>query len=52
VNQGGAHGWRDIAAVIKASAVNRLGRPLLAAYALLALVGLAVVGISIVLMHW
>jgi len=51
VNQGGAQGWRDIAAVVKASAVSRLGRPLFAIYALLALVGLAVVGISIVLMH-
>jgi hypothetical protein len=52
VNQRGALGWRDAWAVIRTSAENRLGRPLLAAYALLALVGLAVVGISVVLMHW
>ena len=52
MNQRDALGWRDAWAVIKASAENRLGRPLLAVYALLAIVGLVVVGISIVFMHW
>jgi hypothetical protein len=38
-------------AVIKASAERRLGRPLLKAYLLLAVVGIVVVTVCIVIMH-
>jgi len=43
--------WRDVWAVIKASAERRLGKPLLKAYLLLALFGIVVVAVSLVLMH-
>ena len=45
-------GWRDVWAVVKASAVRRLGKSLLLAYLVLALVGIAVVAVSVVVMHF
>jgi len=51
VNQPAAVG-RHFWAVVRASAVRRLGRPLIVAHALLALVGVAVVAISVVVMSW
>ena len=50
MNQPAAVGWPDVWAVAKASAERRLGRPLLATYAVLALFGLTVVAISVVVM--
>jgi hypothetical protein len=52
MNRTTAVGWREVWAVAKASAERRLGKPLLTAYALLALAGLAVVAISVVVMRW
>jgi hypothetical protein len=51
VDQRTAIGWRDVWAVIKASADRRLGKPLLKAYMLLAVVGIVVVAVSVVIMH-
>ena len=51
MDQRTAIGWRDVWAVIKASAERRLGRPLLKTYLLLALFGIVVVGVCIVVMH-
>ena len=45
-------GWQDVWAVVKASAQRRLGKPLLVAYLVLALVGLTVVAVSIAVMHF
>jgi hypothetical protein len=42
---------RDVWAVVKRSAVHRLGRPLLLAYLALAMLGLAVVAVFIVAMR-
>ena len=51
MDQRTAIGWRDVWAVIKASADRRLGKPLLKAYMLLAVVGIVVVAVSVVIMH-
>jgi len=45
-------GWRDVWAVVRVSADRRLGRPLLVAYLLLALFGIAVVVLSVIVMHF
>jgi hypothetical protein len=45
-------GWRDVWAVIKTSAEERLGRPLLVAYLVLAIFGIAVVAVSVLVMHF
>jgi|HubBroStandDraft_1064217.scaffolds.fasta_scaffold347354_2 hypothetical protein len=50
-NERATVGWRDIWAVGKTSVERRLGRPLLVAYLVLALVGVVVVAVSIVVMH-
>jgi hypothetical protein len=44
-------GWRDVWAVVRASAEKRLGRPLLMAYLMLALVGIAVVAGAVFVMR-
>jgi hypothetical protein len=44
-------GWRDVGAVVKASAQKRLGRPLLVAYLVLAIVGAIGVVASILAMR-
>jgi hypothetical protein len=46
-----AIGWRDVWAVVKASAERRLGKPLLRAYLFLAVFGIVVVAGCIVIMH-
>ena len=51
VDQRTAIGWRDVLAVVKASAERRLGKPLLMAYLFLALFGTVVVVVCIVIMH-
>jgi hypothetical protein len=51
VDQRTAIGWRDVWAVVKASAERRLGKPLLMAYLFLALFGTVVVVVCIVIMH-
>ena len=43
MDQRTAIGWRDVWAVVKASAERRLGKPLLRAYLLLAVFGVVVV---------
>jgi len=45
-------GWRDVVAVVKASAVRRIGQPLLIADFVLALAGIAVVALSVVVMYF
>jgi hypothetical protein len=40
-------GWRDVLAVVKTSAIQRLGMPLLLTYLVLALFGIAVVAVSL-----
>jgi hypothetical protein len=44
--------WGQVWAVVQASAEHGLGRPLLRAYALLALAGLLAIGASLVAMRW
>ena len=51
VDQRTAIGWRDVWAVVKASAERRLGKPLLMAYLFLALFGIVVVLVCIAVMH-
>jgi hypothetical protein len=51
VDQRTAIGWPEVWAVIETSAERRLGKPLLKAYLLLAVVGIAVVTVCIVIMH-
>jgi hypothetical protein len=51
VDQRIAVGWPQAWAVIKTSAESRLGKPLLRAYLLLALFGIAVVAVCVVIMH-
>jgi hypothetical protein len=46
-----AIGWRDVWAVVKASAERRLGKPLLRAYLFLAVLGIVVVAGCVVIMH-
>jgi hypothetical protein len=41
------NGWRQLRAVVQSSAEKRLGRPLLRAYLLLAILGFVVVAISL-----
>ena len=45
-------GWSDVWSVVKASALHRLGKPLLVAYALLAVFGLVVVAVSLLVMRF
>src|SRR5262249_42477594 len=49
MNQERPVGWIDVWNVVKASAVRRLGKPLLVLYALLAVFGLVVVGSMLVM---
>jgi hypothetical protein len=44
-------GWRDVGAVVKASVLRRLGKPLLRWYAVLLVIGVIVVGASVFVMH-
>ena len=44
-------GWREVWGIVKASAERRLGRALLLLYLALALIGVAIVAISIAVMH-
>ena len=44
--------WGQLWGVVKASAEHRLGRPLLRAYAVLALLGLLTVAASLLAMRW
>jgi hypothetical protein len=44
--------WDDVSAVVKASAVNRLGKPLLILYAVLAMIGVVVVAASLLVMRF
>ena len=43
--------WRDVRIVIRTSVERRLGRPLLLTYLVRALFGLAVVVVSLVVVH-
>ena len=45
-------GWRDVWAVIKASAERRLGKPLLCAYLFLAIFGIVVIAVCIAIAHF
>jgi hypothetical protein len=45
-------GWGDVFAVVRSSAERRLGRPLLVAYLVLAIFGIAVVVACVVVMHF
>ncbi|MGH7440236.1 MAG: hypothetical protein ACRENE_31475 [Polyangiaceae bacterium] len=47
-----SRGWAEVWGVVRASALARLGRPLLAAYLLLALFGVTVILGSIALMRF
>lgn len=49
--EGPTVGWRDIANVVKASAVKRLGMPLLKLYAVIALIGIITITASLVAMR-
>ena len=51
MSEGTDVGWRDVGAVVKASAEKRLGRLLLMAYTLLAVFGLAAIAVSILMMR-
>jgi hypothetical protein len=44
-------GWRDVWTVVKESAERRLGKPLLIAYLVLAIVGAAGVAVSLLAMR-
>jgi hypothetical protein len=52
VDEGATVGWRDVFAVVRASAERRPGRQLLVAYVVLAIFGLAVVAACVVVMHF
>lgn len=45
-------GWRDVWAIVRASAEKRLGRPLLVAYLVLAIFGVVVVAVSAIISHF
>jgi hypothetical protein len=45
-------GWIDVWNVVRASALRRLGKPLLVLYALLAILGLVVVVVSVFVMRF
>jgi hypothetical protein len=45
-------GWRELWAVVKTSAERRIGRPLLVAYFVLALVGVVVVAVSVLVNYF
>lgn len=45
-------GWADVWAVVKASALKRIGKPLLVLYAGLAVFGLVAVALSILAMRF
>jgi len=44
--------WGQVWGVVKASAEHRLGKPLLRAYAVLALLGVLAVAASVIAMRW
>jgi len=44
--------WRDVWAVVKASAERRLGKPLLVAYLVLSLVKVAVIAVSVLVIDF
>jgi hypothetical protein len=45
-------GWRDVWTVVKTSAERWIGRPVLVAYLVLALVGIAVVAVSVLVNYF